>query len=101
MGSSTPVTGSSDPDTPVPATECDGGVAADPQITSSMVVANMTLDQFTAECTALSGLLEIQPHCGGSNACRGMSYDSETQTVIQHSCRATNSCAGFSCVVCD
>jgi len=100
-GSSGPVMGSSDPDAPIPATECDGGVAADPQVTSSMVVANVTLAQFTGECTALAGILEIQPHCGGSNACRGMSYDSDTQTLIEHSCRATNSCAGFSCVVCD
>jgi hypothetical protein len=30
-----------------------------------------------------------------------MSYDTETQTLLQHTCRATNTCAGFSCVICD
>jgi hypothetical protein len=87
-------------DTPVPDTTCDGGVLPNRQITSSTVAA-LTLDQFTAQCQALSGILEIQPHCGGSNACRGMSYDSETQTLTEHTCRMLNSCAGFSCVVCD
>jgi hypothetical protein len=88
-------------DTPVPDTTCDGGVLPNRQITSSAVVAGMTLDQFTAQCQAADGILEIQPHCSGSNACRGMSYDSELQTLIQHTCRGLNSCGGFSCVVCD
>jgi hypothetical protein len=88
------------PDTPVPDTTCDGGVVPNPQITSATVVAGLTLDQFTAQCQTVSGILEIQPHCGGSNACRGMSYDSATQTLTQHTCRGMNSCAGFSCVVC-
>jgi hypothetical protein len=61
----------------------------------------MTQDVFTSQCNARHGLFEVQPHCGGSNACRGMSYDSETKTLTEHSCRATNTCAGFSCVICD
>jgi len=61
----------------------------------------MTLDLFTSQCNAENGIVEIQPHCGGSNACRGMSYDTELQTLIEHTCRSMNSCAGYSCVVCD
>jgi hypothetical protein len=93
--------GSTNPDTPVPDTACDGGVSADPQITSSSMVANMTRDEFASRCDKRHGIMETQPHCGGSNACRGMSYDLDTQTLIEHTCRATNSCAGYSCVICD
>jgi hypothetical protein len=96
-GSTVPTTNG---DTPIPDTACDGGVSPDPTITSS-TVGVVTLDQFTSQCNAVNGILETQPHCGGSNACRGMSYDSNTQTLTEHTCRATNSCAGYSCVVCD
>ncbi|MGD0679031.1 MAG: hypothetical protein ABSC94_26805 [Polyangiaceae bacterium] len=88
-------------DTPIPAIACDGGVSADPGVTSTMVVANLTSSEFSTECAAQSGIMEVQPHCGGSNACRGMSYDVETQTLTAHTCRATNSCAGYTCVICD
>ena len=87
-------------DTPIPDTTCDGGVSPNPTITSTTVGA-VTLAQFTAQCDAKHGIFETQPHCGGSNSCRGMSYDSNTQTLTQHSCRATNTCAGYSCIVCD
>jgi hypothetical protein len=87
-------------DTPMPDTTCDGGVVPNRQIMSATMAA-VTQDQFAAQCQTMNGILEIQPHCGGSNACRGMSYDSEAQTLIEHTCRGLNSCAGFSCVVCD
>jgi len=87
-------------DTPIPATACDGGVSPNPTVTSTTVGA-LTLGQFTSQCNTDNGIVEVQPHCGGSNACRGMSYDTETQTLSEHTCRATNTCAGYSCVVCD
>jgi len=80
--------------------ECDGGVLADASITSTQQ-ESLSLDQFTTMCTAQNGIVEIQPHCGGSNDCRGMSYDSETQTLLVHSCRGLNTCAGYSCIICD
>lgn len=80
--------------------ECDGGVSPNPTVTSKTVVGTLTLAQFTSQCTALNGVVEIQPHCGGSNNCRGMSYDSELGTMLQHTCRGTNTCAGFSCIIC-
>jgi hypothetical protein len=97
---------SGSPDAPVgldsgPAPQCDSGIPDAAVVTSSTIVANMTLDSFTSQCQALNGAVEIQPHCGGSNSCRGMSYDTETQTLLQHTCRATNTCAGYSCVICD
>jgi len=86
-------------DTPIPATACDAGVSPSPKVTSSTVVV-LTEDAFKARCATRGGVMELQPHCGGSNECRGMSYDSETQTLTEHTCRGTNSCAGFSCVIC-
>jgi hypothetical protein len=86
-------------DTPIPDTGCATGVVPDPMVTSSTVGA-LTEDEFKALCDAQGGIFEIQPHCGGSNACRGFSYDANTETLIEHTCRATNTCAGYSCVVC-
>jgi len=99
-------TSDSGPDTPIgldasAAPTCDSGIPDAAVVTSSTIVPSMTLDSFTSQCQALNGAVEIQPHCGGSNSCRGMSYDTETQTLLQHTCRATNTCAGFSCVICD
>ncbi|MBV8838648.1 MAG: hypothetical protein JO000_19095 [Alphaproteobacteria bacterium] len=79
---------------------CDGGLAAMPGVTFS-TVANLTLDAFASQCTARNGVLEIQPHCGGLNNGRGMSYDTATQTLTEHTCRGTNTCAGYACIVCD
>lgn len=79
---------------------CDAGVSPNPTVTKSTKVT-MTREQFTADCDRRHGFFEIEPHCGGSNACRGMSYDSTTETLTEHSCRGTNTCAGYSCIVCD
>jgi len=81
--------------------ECDGGVVADAGVTSSEVVTSLTLEDFTSQCDAQHGVVEIEPHCGGSNNCRGFTYDTGTQLLTQHTCRATNACAGYSCIICD
>jgi hypothetical protein len=87
------------PHTPIPATKCASGQVPNPKVTSTVVGA-LTQDEFASRCAALNGIFEIQPLCGGSNSCRGMSYDSGSQTLTEHSCQATNTCAGYSCVVC-
>jgi len=81
--------------------ECDGGVVPDAGVTSGTVVPGLTRGDFTTKCDDLHGVVEIQPHCGGLNACRGMSYDTNTQVLTMHTCRGTNSCAGYTCVICD
>jgi hypothetical protein len=86
---------------PMPNTECDGGYLANPMVTSMSIIADLTVDQFTSMCDARSGLVEVQPHCGGLNACRGFSYDNTTNILSEHTCRATNSCSGWSCVICN
>jgi hypothetical protein len=75
----------------------DGGV---PVIKSSVVVTDMTLEKFKADCDVRHGVVEIPPHCGGFNTCMGMSYDSGTQTLTEHTCRGMNTCVGFSCILC-
>jgi hypothetical protein len=86
---------------PIPAIECDGGYSATPVVTSSSIVLGMTVEQFTAMCDAQNGIVEVQPHCGGLNACRGFSYDDTTNVLSVHTCRASNSCSGWNCVICD
>ena len=87
------------PHTPIPATKCASGRVPNPAVTSTVVGA-LTQDEFASRCAAQNGIFEIQPLCGGSNSCRGMSYDAGSQTLTEHSCQATNTCAGYSCVVC-
>ncbi len=88
-------------DSPIPRTECADGVYAtsDRQVTSR-TAGSVAEDDFKTRCAAANGMYETQPNCGGSNSCRGMSYDANTETLTEHTCRATNTCAGFSCVVC-
>ena len=81
--------------------ECDGGVVAEAGVTSSQMVPSLTLEDFTKQCDARHGVVEIEPHCGGSNNCRGFTYDTGTQLLTEHTCRATNACAGYSCIICD
>jgi hypothetical protein len=87
------------PHTPIPATRCASGQVPNPAVTSTVVGA-LTQDAFASQCAAQNGIFEIQPLCGGSNSCRGMSYDAGSQTLTEHACQATNTCAGYSCVVC-
>jgi hypothetical protein len=61
----------------------------------------ITEADFHAMCDQAGGIFEIQPVCGGSNACRGFAYDAGPQILTQHTCQHTNSCAGYNCVVCD
>jgi len=87
-------------DTPVPNTACQS-MDPNPSVTSLTAVNDETEDVFKSQCAAKNGIFEVQPQCGGANACRGMSYDSKTQTLMEHTCRATNTCAGYSCVECN
>jgi hypothetical protein len=80
--------------------QCPGDPVPNASISSSTTVS-LTLSDFTSQCDGLGGVVEIQPHCGGSNACRGMSYDTGTQVLTQHSCRGLNTCAGYTCIVCN
>lgn len=68
-------------------------------ITSSKVVRGLTLDEFTQMCTAKGGKVEIEEECGGANSCKGMSYDTGTQVLTEHTCRVMNTCAGYSCII--
>jgi hypothetical protein len=78
---------------------CETGVVSNPSVTSSTKVA-MTQEEFAATCASRNGTVQVHPHCGGANSCRGMSYDSGTEALTEHSCRASNTCTGFSCIIC-
>lgn len=77
------------------------GAAQNGTITSSTTDTTVTQASFEADCQARGGTFEIHPHCGGANACRGMSYDTDTHVLTEHTCKGLNTCAGFSCVVCN
>ena len=68
-------------------------------ITSSKVVPDMTQQKFTQMCDQRHGTVEVIPECGGSNSCKGMSYDTGTQTLVEHTCKGSNTCAGYNCKI--
>lgn len=79
---------------------CTTGVVDDPRVTST-TTGEMSEADFTSRCDSAGGVVQVEPHCGGHNQCRGFSYDSNTQALTENTCRATNTCGGFSCIVCD
>ena len=87
---------SSSPATATAGSTADGSV---PHVSSTELVPNLSLDQFTQMCDAVSGTVETMPHCGGLNTCRGFAYDIGPQVLTQHTCKGTNTCAGWNCIV--
>lgn len=79
--------------------DCVEGGIPDAGITKSVVDPTMTLEKFTDLCNMAGGTLEIHPHCGGNNTCKGFSYDSGTQVYTEHGCMGLNTCTGYSCVL--
>jgi hypothetical protein len=75
--------------------------APDAGTITSTKIQVMTEAEFQTECSSRGGTFEIMPHCGGYNSCMGMSYDTGTQTLTEHTCRGLNTCAGYSCVICN
>jgi hypothetical protein len=65
----------------------------------------ISIDEFEAQCAesamlvgeANPGVLQYHASCAGNNACRGMVYQAWDE-LFEHSCRAVNACAGWSCV---
>lgn len=86
---------------PLGCSSSDDGESAKQQgvVTSSTVDPTMTIEAFTKKCDAADGKVEVHPHCGGVNSCKGFSYDQTTQTFTEHTCTGLNTCAGWSCVV--
>ena len=71
------------------------------EITSSQAVANLTVETFTEQCDARGGTVEIIPHCGGLNTCKGFSYDRTTELLSEHSCKGASTCGGWNCLIPD
>ena len=97
MDAATPADGAG----PVDAGPRDAPCDVDPlrMITAADAAPGLTLAEFTAMCDGLGGFIEIHPHCGGMNSCRGISYDSGIGVLTEHTCAGLNTCTGFSCVV--
>jgi hypothetical protein len=71
----------------------------DQGVTSSKVIADLSLEDFTLMCDEAAGTVEIHPSCGGVVSGKGFSYDSGTDVFTEHTCEGYNTCAGFSCVL--
>ncbi len=80
--------------TPACGSEDDSGAA----ITSSKKVENLDADGFKALCDERDGTVEVMAHCGGLASGKGFSYDTTTDMLSEHTCKGTNTCAGWNCV---
>ncbi len=69
---------------------------AAPIVLSKTTDKSITLATFTSTCTTRGGLVQTHASCGGSNFCAGVSFNSGV--LIEHTCKASNTCAGYSCV---
>jgi hypothetical protein len=68
-------------------------------VTSRRTVPDLGLEEFTQMCDEADGVVEVHASCGGLVSGRGFSYDSDTDHLIEHTCRGFNTCKGFSCVL--
>ena len=67
-------------------------------VLSSRTDRALTFRSFLADCTRRGGFVQTHATCAGNNSCRGASYNRFDRSVIEHTCRAMNSCGGMSCV---
>jgi len=76
-----------------------GGGAPAEGVTSTKVIADLTLTKFTELCDAEGGVVETHATCGGVVTGPGFSYDSDVDEFTEHTCAGFNTCTGFSCVL--
>jgi hypothetical protein len=69
-----------------------------PVVVSTRRDPALTFRGFLADCTRRGGFVQTHATCSGSNSCRGVSYNRFDRTLIEHTCRAMNTCGGMSCV---
>ena len=76
----------------------DSTAEAGPVVLSTLTDKSMTYERFSDDCDARGGLVQTHAACGGTNACKGMSYNKWSYELTEHTCKGTNTCAGMSCV---
>ena len=69
-----------------------------PVVTGTSTDESMTFGRFSAECTTRGGFVQTHATCFGNNSCRGVSYNRSDHILTEHTCKAMNTCGGFSCV---
>jgi hypothetical protein len=76
-----------------------GGGAPVEGVTSSKVIADLSLEDFSEMCGEAGGVVETHAVCGGVVTGPGFSYDDDTDVFTEHTCAGYNTCSGFSCVI--
>jgi len=71
------------------------------EITSSQIIADLSAADFQGRCDERGGTVEVIPHCGGINTCKGFSYDQTTSELSEHTCAGAATCAGWNCLIPD
>jgi hypothetical protein len=79
----------------------EGGMGGAVGVTSSKIIPDLTLEEFTEMCGEAGGVVETHATCHGAVTGPGFSYDSDTDVFTEHTCAGYNTCTGFSCVIDD
>ncbi|WNG20872.1 c-type cytochrome [Cystobacter fuscus] len=91
--------GCGQPDEPPPS---QGEPDPEPQgahvVSRSTVEGGLTFERFSADCEQRGGFVQTHAVCSGNNSCKGVSYNRFDYSLIEHTCKAINSCGGMSCV---
>ena len=74
------------------------GGSSEAEITSKTQTQPLTEADFKAMCDARSGTVEVMAHCGGLASGPGFAYDITTLTLVEHTCKGANTCAGWNCL---
>lgn len=77
---------------------CSSSSQPEGHITATSQVGPLTAADFQTLCDARDGTVETMAHCGGLASAAGFSYDIDTQTLAEHTCKGANTCAGWNCI---
>lgn len=75
----------------------DAAAANEPVVLSEYRDETMTYAKLAEMCKNRGGYLQTHAACFGNNSCKGFSY--HKYKIIEHTCKAVNTCSGASCVV--
>ena len=64
---------------------------------NSLIISEVEVPDFSYEVWAEE--CETHASCGGTNSCKGWSFNMYNSKLMEHNCRGVNSCGGMSCVV--
>jgi hypothetical protein len=93
-----PVAQASSSSTAVSSSATGHGTSSNEKIISVTKDTTMTVERYVADCQKSGGLVEMHAVCGGTNSCKGTSFNKWSFKIHEHTCKGVNTCGGASCL---